>query len=123
MTVARFLTAISTIIILLMLGGAVMIVLRYERRLDVLEPIAQKYRSICDGVKATLRADRQLLRNIHDREVLLAKFAGSCGDDSAAMLKSCLPTPFPMGAWQRCAEQHDDNCLDGLLRTAEASIP
>ena len=93
----------------------------FEDRLDEIAPQAQKYRSICGGVKATLFVDRRLLHS--DRQVMIDRFGGSCGDDSAVMLERCLPEPFPMAAWRRCVEVHDDNCLDMILDSAEVSIP
>ena len=96
----------------------------FELRADELAPIAQKYRSICGGVKATLFVDRRMLHtNDHERDVLLGRLGGDCGDDSAVMLERCLPEPFPMEKWRRCVETHDVTCLDAMLAAAEASIP
>lgn len=95
----------------------------YERRARLLEPMAVKYEEICGGVRATLYVDRQLLRNVHDREIILGKFGGSCGDDGFVMLERCLPKPFPRAAWDACVERHDDECLAAMLKTAEESLP
>lgn len=115
------------VVCIVLLGTGVillsLIMLADQRRIDALQPLAAKYKSICSPVKVALRGDRLLLRNIHDREILLGRFASAVGDDSYAMLSTCLPYPFPMEAWDSCIATHDDLCLEALLKRAEDAIP
>jgi hypothetical protein len=120
---AQIVTTIGVALILLVIVASLFAVMHYERRLDKLEPLAQKYRSICGGVKAALYVDRRMLHSPRDREILIGKFAGTCGDDSYVMLERCLPAPFPMEAWNGCSTRGDDTCLEALLKQAEDSIP
>lgn len=104
------------------IAGLTLRLVARESKIEELTPLAQRYRSICLGVRSQLAQDRRLLDNLHAREKMLSSFAGACGDDSFVMLERCLPQPFPMEAWERCASDHDDGCLARILESAERSI-